>query len=1058
MDEPAGRGTDLGSQRLDFHSLGGLQILREFLEKRLIIIIEKGHLAEEGNAYRDLGNIYFSLHDFRKAIEYYEKHVKNAIQIGDRAEEGGAFANLGIAYQSLGDFRKAIEYYQKHFQIAIEIGDRAEEGRAYGNLGVAIHALGDCRKAIEYYEKCLKIAREIDDRAKEGGTYGNLGVAYESLGDFQKAIAYHKKHLKIAIAIGDRTGERRAYGNLGILYNSMGDFRKAIEYHEQDFKIATEIGDRAEAGRAYGNLGLAYNSLGDFQKAIEYHEKDFKIATEIGDRAEEGRAYGNLGIAYKSLGDFRKAIEYHEKCLKIAKEIGDRAKEGGVYGNLGVAYTSLGDFGKAIKYHEKCLKIAIEIGHRAGESRAYGNLGIAYNSLGDFRKAIEYHEKGLKIAIEIGDRAGEGGASGNLGTAYNSLGYFRKAIEYHEKDFKIATEIGDRAKKGRAYGNLGIAYKSLGDFRKAIEYHEKCLKIAKEIGDRAEERRGYGNLGIAYNLLGDIREAIEYHEKDLKIAIEIGDRAGEGGAYGNLGAAYNSLSDFQKAIEYHEKRLKIAIELGDRTEEGKAYHNIGIAYSGLGQFDIAVGNFVSALDVWNTLRSLLKSEGIWKMKFRERYELTYTFLWSSLLRIGKINEALVAADQGRAQTLYDNLLTQYGLASSSLCATFDSKETAIRLFIELSSQIIFLALEGLRINIWFLRRGQKVAYRQGMLEADITEKDPIRALLQAALRKIGAEVEVRCEDRTFDEFDSECSSNSEMCEEVDKPCTSSDNPFRPFYDAVIGPIVDLVGSQCDELVIVSDGALCFTPWAAILESIRIRTVPSLTSYQLISSVPEDHHKKTGALLVGNPCLNDLEKPLPDLSCAQEEVEMIASILNTRALTGREATKAEVIKRMSSVGLIHIAAHGNERTGEIALSPNLGWTSKFPREKDFILRMSDVQAANLRARLVVLSCCHSGRGRILKGEGVVGIARAFLAAGARSVLISLWAIDDEATMVFMKSFYQHLKEGKTASAAIHQTMKSLRESEKFSEMRYWAPFQLIGDDVKIEFEADDDVKN
>ena len=303
----------------------------------------------------------------------------------------------------------------------------------------------------------------------------------------------------------------------------------------------------------------------------------------------------------------------------------------------------------------------------------------------------------------------------------------------------------------------------------------------------------------------------------------------------------------------------------------------------------------------------------------------------------------------------------------------------------------------------------------------------------------------------------DCTSSREVCEEVKKPFQSLDNHFKAFYDGIIGPIVDLLGPQDDELVIVPDGALCFTPWAAVIESIRIRTVPSLTSYQLLLSVPEGHHKKTGALLVGNPCLKELKKPLDDLPGAQEEVEMIASILNTRPLTGRQATKAEVMRRMSSVGLIHIAAHGNELAGEIALSPNPGWASKFPQRKDYILKMSDVQAANLRARLVVLSCCHSGRGRILKGEGVVGIARAFLAAGARSVLVALWAIDDEATMVFMKSFYQHLKEGKTASAAIHQSMKSLRESEEFSEMRYWAPFQLIGDDVKIEFEADDDVK-
>ena len=91
---------------------------------------------------------------------------------------------------------------------------------------------------------------------------------------------------------------------------------------------------------------------------------------------------------------------------------------------------------------------------------------------------------------------------------------------------------------------------------------------------------------------------------------------------------------------------------------------------------------------------------------------------------------------------------------------------------------------------------------------------------------------------------------------------------------------------------------------------------------------------------------------------------------------------------------------------------------------------------------------------MEGEGVFGIARAFLAAGARSVLVALWAIDDEATMVFMKSFYQHLREGKTASAAVQQSMKFLRESAQFSEIKYWAPFQLIGDDVKIEFVEDD----
>ncbi|XP_044180414.1 tetratricopeptide repeat protein 28-like, partial [Acropora millepora] len=963
----------------------------------------------------------------------------------------------------LGDYQKAIEYHEKRLKLAKEIGDRGGEGGAYGGLGNAYQSLGDYRKAIEYHEKHLKLAKEIGHGGGEGVAYGSLGNAYQSLGDYRKAIEYHEKHLKIAIEIGDQGGEGRTYGNLGLgnAYQSLGDYRKAIEYHEKHLKLAKEIGHGGGEGVAYGSLGNAYQSLGDYRKAIEYHEKHLKIAIEIGDQGGEGRTYGNLGNAYLSLGDYRKAIEYQEKCLKLAKEVGDRAGEGCAYGSRGNAYQSLGDYRKAIEYHEKHLKIAIEIGDRDGEGVAHGNFGNAYQSLGDYRKAIEYHEKHLKIAIEIGDRGGEGGAYGNLGNAYQALGDYQKAIEYHEKHLKIAIETGNRDGEGRAYGNLGNAYQSLGDYQKAIEYHQKHLKIAIEIeiGDRCGEGRGYGSLGNAYQSLGDYRKAIEHHEKHLKIAIEIGDRGGEGGAYGSLGSAYRSLGDYRKAIEYHETALKIAIEIGDRAREGTAYQNIGNDFYCLEELENAVDKFLSAVDVFNSLRSLLKSQDNWKINFRHLHEEAYSALWTSLLRIEKIDEALFAAEQGRAQTLSDNLLIQYKLDASLSSATIDTKETISRLFTKLSSPTLFLAIAGFTTNIWFLRKGKKILFRKGRLDGDRREKDPFLALLQSILDKIEAEETERCEDRTFDKLDNECSFSIEVRDEgVGKaPLPPLENPFKPFYDAVIDPILDMLEPQDDELVIVPDGALCFIPWAAVFESIRIRIVPSLTSYELIVSVPEGHHKKNGALLVGNPCLKELKKPLDDLPCAQKEVEMIGSILKTTPLTGIHATKAEVMRRMSSVGLIHIAAHGNERTGEIALCPNPGWSSKFPQRKDYILKMSDVQAANLRARLVVLSCCHSGRGRVLNGEGVVGIARAFLAAGARSVLVALWAIDDEATMVFMKSFYQHLKKGKTASAAVQQSMKFLRESEQFSEMKYWAPFELIGDDVKIEFEEDDDVK-
>ena len=108
---------------------------------------------------------------------------------------------------------------------------------------------------------------------------------------------------------------------------------------------------------------------------------------------------------------------------------------------------------------------------------------------------------------------------------------------------------------------------------------------------------------------------------------------------------------------------------------------------------------------------------------------------------------------------------------------------------------------------------------------------------------------------------------------------------------------------------------------------------------------------------------------------------------------------------------------------------------------------------MRARLVVLSSCHSAQGKI-KAEGAVGIARAFLAAGARCVLVSLWEIDDKATLEFMKSFYENLLIGKTASVALNQAMKCLKESQKFGDVKHWAAFKLIGDDVTLELEEEE----
>ena len=477
----------------------------------------------------------------------------------------------------------------------------------------------------------------------------------------------------------------------------------------------------------------------------------------------------------------------------------------------------------------------------------------------------------------------------------------------------------------------------------------------------------------------------------------------------------------------------------------------------MGSLNEALAHFRSSVETLNTIRASRISKDVWKISFRKVCKTAYTYLWQVLLMLQKTDEALYAAEQGRSQALRDALEIKYGFPSFPHRCN-NSEEEFTNTSRKVSTLTAFLAIQNETINLWVLGKESNAVFRQAKLTSESVHEDSIAVLLEAALKKIDAGVDVRCENRSLDEVSDNPQNPAPSTRGDDRilePSYSNTDWLKPLYDVVIGPIKDLL--NCDELIVVPDGALSLAPWAALSESLRIRTVPSLAILKLITDSSTDHHTKDGILLVGDPSLekvtNKRGKPIhKQLNYAKKEVEMIGEILNCQTLTGEAATKQEVLKGIESVALVHIAAHGRKETGEIALAPNPRWESKnpTPMEEDYILKMSDIKATELTARLVVLSCCHSGKGDV-NSEGVVGMARAFLFAGARSVLVSLWAIDDEATMEFMKSFYQHLRAGESASYALQKAMKCLRDSGTFSAPKYWAPFVLIGDDVTIQFD-------
>ena len=856
--------------------------------------------------------------------------------------------------------------------------------------------------------------------------------------------------------------EAEAYMRSGIAFKRPDDFNKAIEYLNIVLGDVKEMGEKVLEEKTYSYLARAYAGLSDYKKAVVNYNLLLSAAKSLGDKLEEGNAYAGLGDALLRLGDFKESLDYYKCALSNAEDLNDKEKIAIAYGGLGNASHALGHTKTAISYLERSLDYAKKIGNKSEIGKTYNMIGQIFHNLGDYKASIEHHKSSLDIAKDVGDVVIESEAYGGLGITYDSFGDFEKAIYYHSQQLRIAKTTGDKVGEAVANGNLGNAHTGLQNFEKALHYYKQRLSIANGLGDKAGEGRAYFHLGKTYEKLGHYGKAFEYYTLRLRIAEDLGDKAGRGDAYGSLGGVFLCFGNWKKAEELFKQQLRIYEELENKMGTAIAYHGLGQCYELMGSLPTAVENYRSSVKVFNEIRGLLQSEDQWKIGFRNECNIAYINLWRCLLKQEKISEALAAAEEGRAQSLADLMTSQYGLKECQYKGK-PLEEQEFGILSHTLSSTIFLAVDGVenKVNIWVISKEKPLLHQEKTLGRHCTKfsAETLQSLIQFAYEKIGVRAKANCENRSLDVFRENCSAVERSSKKSSQPILQEDiHPLSALYSYVIAPISDLIDG--DELIIVPDGPLWLAPFAALLnpfskylcESFKVRLIPSLTSLKIISHCPK-FHSRSGALVVGDPDMSEVtnsqgDQILEQLPFARQEAQMIGQILNTAPLTGKLATKCEVLKQISSVAVVHIAAHGRMETGEIALSPNPERESQTPAEEDYMLTMADVMSVKLRAKLVVLSCCHSGRGDI-KAEGVVGIARAFIGAGARSVLVSLWAIDDKATLEFMKSFYHNLVKGRSASESLNHAMKCLRESETFSDVKYWASFTLIGDDVTLD---------
>ena len=1060
-----------------FESLGQYVKGKEYLQKALQISREIGDKHGESTCYVSLGNVFESLGEYVKAEEYLQKALQISKEIGDKHGESACYLNLKNVFASRGEYVKAEEYLQRALQIKREIGDKHGESTCYVNLGNVFESRGEYVKAEEYLQKALQISREIGDKHGESTCYVSLGNVFESLGEYVKAEEYLQKALQISREIGHTHGELVCYVNLGNVFKSLGEYVKAEEYLQKALHIIRDNGDRPGESTCYVSLGNIFTALGEYVKAEEYLQKALQIIRDNGDRPGESTCYVSLGNMFASLGEYVKAEEYHQKALQISREIGDKHGESACYTNLGNVFRSLGEYVKVEEYLQKALTIKREIGDKHGESTCYVNLGRVFQFLGEYVKAEEYLQKALQISREIGHKHEELLCYVNLGNVFESLGESIKAEEYLQKALQISIEIGDKHGESTCYLNLGNVFESLGEHVKAEKYLQKALQIKRETGDKQGESACYINLGNVLKSLGEYVKAEEYLQKALQICREIGETIGEAVCYGRLGNMLFCTGEYLKAKQYHEKAIALSYETGRIDLQLKSHLSLAVETLRLtGNTRDAVSSLLASIEKCEEMRIRLRANDQFNISFLDKNASTYKIVSDLFLVIGKFHEALYAEELGRARALSDLMSAQYSVEQQTSLnpqSWFNIGMTETK---ESNCSCLYISCRNHQILLWVIKPNKTIHFRLKEVNDHFGNKKEGRSVdtifNDIILRRFHFQLtQEHCEDRSL--FPSNTayvkqaspSGGDEPAflrpveEDGDDESQYIDPPnLSQCYKMIIGPVADLLVNP--EIIIVPDSVLCKVPFSAfkdengkyLSETFRIRVAPSLTTLRQIMESPEDYHSQTGVLIMGEPKIGEVfhkgsRETLCPLPGAREEAEMIARLLGAQPLLGEHATKEAVLQRIHSVGLIHFAAHGDAERGEIALAAPRSFEG-IPQEEHYLLTMAEVSQVRLRAKLVVLSCCHSARGQI-RSEGVVGIARAFLGSGARSVLVALWAIEDLATKQFMSRFYEHLVRGESSSESLHQTMKWMR-ANGFSEVRQWAPFMLIGDNVTFDF--------
>jgi len=967
----------------------------------------------------------------RQAVATHQQALPIWRLAGSRNWEVRSTYLIANDYQYLGEKQKAFEFAEKAVVLAETAGTEGnEENRknavkehaaALDTAGGVHNHFGDKKKALEYFERALTLERSIGDRLGELYVISDIALAYQYMGDYQSALTFNNTALAMAKELGDHNKAGMILNNLCPLNDRLGNYKQAIDFCNQALAVRREFNDRMGEAIALNNLGNLYGNTGDFQRSLDFFRQAEALNKSLQHRSGQGIQLNNIAWVYGTTGDYEKAIEFYNQALEIFAAEEDPFRMGNVLSNLAANYMELGDYQKALDTNLKVLPMRRAVNNEEGAAVTLRQIAKAYANLNEKQKALDYYNQAIEKLRLFPRQLSM--ALRDLGALYSKSGEHENAIKSLNEALQVSRNLGDPLGQADALAAIAKVERDGGRLNEAKSFTESALASVESMRVNLKSQQ----MRTAF--FASVRK---YHELYINVLMSLHQQ--------NPSAGFDTL-----ALEASENaRARSLLEL--LTESNAQIRK---------DVDAAL------VERQQNLRRAISAKAEQQMRL-----LSGKYTEEDAKRIGRELDALANE--------YEEVQTKIRQTSPRYAAL--TQPVPLRLK-EIQSQLLDENTILLEYNL-----GEDKSFLWAVAPGSLKSFElPKRSEVEAAARRV---------------YDLLTASNrslqNETLQQREKRLSETAENYPPAIAALSRMLLGPAASELKNkrLLIVAEGVLQYIPFAALDEGgtplmikHEIVTLPSVSVLGVLRQEIKERVPAPKSIAVfADPVFestdarfsskaqnietNLLDAPaggevtraanesglmnFPRLRFSREEAKQILKFAPKNqslaavdfAANRDEATSSD----LQDYRIVHFATHGiiNSRHAELS-GIVLSLVDQKGKPQNGFLRLYDVYNMNLKADLVVLSACQTALGRDIKGEGLIGLTRAFMYGGAPRVVASLWQADDRGTAVFMSRFYEGLlSRGMSAPAALRNAQVSMWQDKRWQNPRYWAAFTIQGE--------------